>query len=324
MGVDRSGRVRFLNASMRALFSVEGEVESVPFYDVFPVNDFTRSLSNFVKDSNPTPIEQVLVLDADQVFLCQIWPVMSEDNRFQGVVASLKNMAAVQKLERGIDQALADLNRELRLPLTTIKGYVETLLEGAYQSDEVTRKFLQIINEETNRLARLVMSLEEASGAGQTPAAAEPTELIPILQQVAQMFESVAAQKNLSLQLKIEGEIPSLELEPNSFSKAVVNLVDNAVKCTGLSGYGTVTVECQSLGDKVRVAVRDSGPGIASDEQDQIFEAFYRVQQGPQSELGGTGLGLSVAKEAVEKAGGTLSVTSAPGQGATFEILLPV
>ncbi len=324
LAVDRSGRVRFMNPAMRQLFEVDGEVEKEKFWDVLPINDFTRGLSLQVKESDPVPMEQVVVLPGDQVFLAKIYPVISEEGRHQGAIASLKDMAAVQKIERGLDQFLSDVNAQLKLPLTSIKGYVETLLEGAYSSEEVTRRFLQVINEETNRLTRLVMSLEEAAGGQAAAASSSPTELAPLLGSCAQMFEQVAAQKNLALEVSIKDDLPDAEIDAEAVHKAVVNLVDNAVKCTGLMGYGKVRLEASHDGSEIVIKVSDTGPGIAAAEHEKVFERFYRVSQGPAAELGGTGLGLAVVKEVAEQHGGRVELASRPEQGATFTLFLPV
>ncbi|MCA9793174.1 MAG: PAS domain-containing protein [Candidatus Eremiobacteraeota bacterium] len=323
LAVDRSGRIRFLNPAMRELFEVGLEFENEKFWDVLPINDFTRALSQQVKESDPTPVEQVVVLPGDRVFVAQIKPVMGEEGRHQGAIATLKDMAAVQKIEKGIDQFLVDINSQLRLPLTAIKGYVETLLEGAYTSQEVTRRFLQVINDETNRLARLVMSLEEASGkAPAGPATA--TELAPLLYACAEMFEQVAAQKNLALEVSISDGLPIPEVDADGLRKAVVNLIDNAVKCTGLMGYGKVRLQARLVDNDIVITVSDTGPGIPEAEQERIFEQFYRVTEGPAAELGGTGLGLAVVKEVAERHGGSIGVLSRPEQGATFTFVLPL
>lgn len=293
-------------------------------WEVLPINDFTRSLSQAVKASEPEESEQVVVFPPDRVYVAQMIPVESPDGRNSGVVAYLRDMTAVQKIERGLDQFLTDVNAQLKLPLTAIKGYVETLLEGAYQNQEVTKRFLQVINEETNRLTRLVVSLEEAAtGPGSEPQKA-PTDLLVIIREVAGMFNQVAAEKNLALQLALPTSLPSLSVAGEGMRRVLVNLIDNAVKCTGLKGYGWVKVTVRETPTDVEIVVADSGVGIDPDEQDKVFERFYRVTTGPAAELGGTGLGLAVAQEIVEQHGGSVSVASQVGDGATFTVKLPL
>ena len=293
-------------------------------WEVLPINDFTRNLSQAVKASEPEESEQVVVFPPDRVYVAQMIPVESPDGRNSGVVAYLRDMTAVQKIERGLDQFLTDVNAQLKLPLTAIKGYVETLLEGAYQNQEVTKRFLQVINEETNRLTRLVVSLEEAAtGPGSEPQKA-PTDLLVIIREVAGMFNQVATEKNLALQLALPTSLPSLSVAGEGMRRVLVNLIDNAVKCTGLKGYGWVKVTVRETPTDVEIVVADSGVGIDPDEQEKIFERFYRVTAGPAAELGGTGLGLAVAQEIVEQHGGSVCVTSQVGEGAAFTVRLPI
>ncbi|MBI3925952.1 MAG: PAS domain-containing sensor histidine kinase [Armatimonadetes bacterium] len=323
LGVDRSGRIKFINPAACRLLEIRGDVLEEKFWDVFPINDFTRSLSGIVNDYDPSPTEQVVVFPDDRVYLAALIPVFNE-GRNQGVVALLRDMAAVQKIEKGIDQFLADINRQLKLPLTAIKGYVETLLEGAYTNEAITRRFLQVINEETNRLTRLAVSLEEAAGAAGPAPAPEPTDLVPLVRASVEMFSSIAAEKNLQLKAELPDRLPPVMVEREGFRKVLINLIDNAVKCTGLKGHGWVRVSGDCREGSVIVAVNDSGVGIPEPEQERIFEQFYRVKTGPAAELGGTGLGLFLAREIVSRLGGTITVESKPEEGATFSVRLPL
>lgn len=325
LGVDRSGRIRFLNASARELLELDADLDVIDLevWNALPRSDFSKLLGGAVKAVQTQPTEQVQAFPGERVCLVQILPVDSEDGRLQGWAVYLRDMSAVKKLEQGLEQFLVDVNQQLKLPLTSIKGYVETLLEGAYQSPEVTRRFLQVINEETNRLTRLVVSMEEAAAPKPVKAAPVPTDLISLLREVITLFSRVAAEKGVHLSADVPSQMAQVRVRPQDFRKAIVNLLDNAVKCTGLKGGGSVTVTLTARRQSVEIQVVDTGVGIAPDELDKVFEKFYRVQQGPAAELGGTGLGLSVVREVLQDLGGKVSVTSEVGAGATFLLSLP-
>jgi len=325
LGVDRSGRVRFVN--QRALDLLGGTTASEwldqAIWDVLPVCDFLKLLGQTVKSSHDTMVEQVVLIPPQSLFVAQVSPVHSEENRLQGWVTFLKDMTPVQQIEKNLDELLRDVNQQLRTPLTAIKGYVETLLEGAYQSPEVTRRFLQVINDETNRLARIVLSLDEASSPPAPPAAPSEVELVPMLRRAATMFEAVAREKNLSLVCDLPDRLPAVEVREDEIYKAIVNLLDNAVKCTGLKGHGKVTLRAEARRTGLEIQVKDTGVGIPPDETEKIFERFYRVENGPAAELGGTGLGLSVSRQIALEHNGQLEVVSQEGEGSTFTLRLP-
>lgn len=319
LGVDKSSRVRFLNPKAAELFEVDAKkaVDS-KLWDVLPINDFTRSLSSLVNESDPEPKEQVVVFPGDRLFVAQFLPVYSE-NRCTGVVCTLKDMAGVQKIEKSIEQFVTDVTRQLKVPLTAIKGFAETLLEGAYQNAEITRHFLQVINEETNRLARLVLSLEGAAQPDRTPRLNKrPLPVLTLVEGSVALFKEMAEEKNLQLTLEIPEHLPLVDVDHEQMRRVIDNLIDNALKFTGLLGEGSVKVTASAHQGEVLVSVTDTGVGIEPAEHGRIFDQFYRVDHGPASELGGTGLGLSVARTVVEAHGGRIGVESEPGAGARF------
>lgn len=325
LGVDRSGRVRFVNHKALKLLAPDPKAEWVDqsIWDVLPTSDFLKLLGQTVKSSVDTAVEQVVLIPPQSLCLCQLSPVHNEENRLQGWVAYLRDMTPVQQIEKGLDDLLRDVNQQLRTPITAIKGYVETLLEGAYQSPEVTKRFLQVINEETNRVTRLVLSLEEAANPNAKPVEPVQLDLTPMLRRAATMFEGVAREKNLLLVCDLPERLPAVEVREEEIHKVVVNLLDNAVKCTGLKGHGQVKLQAEARRAGLEIHVSDTGVGIAEHELPKIFEKFYRVQDGPAAELGGTGLGLAVSKQITEEHGGTLEVRSEVAQGTTFTIRLP-
>jgi two-component system phosphate regulon sensor histidine kinase PhoR len=327
LGLDRSGRIRFLNRAAGSLLEVDSEVVlDQEVWEALPVTEFSRYLGQLVKSGANTRREQIFGFSEGHVCAVQVVPVDSDDGRLQGWVLYLRDMTAVQKIEKGLEQFLTDINRELKLPLTSIKGYVETLLEGAYQSPEVTKRFLQIINEETNRLARLVISLEEASAPKAAQEQLWETSLTDMLKEVAAVFGASAAEKGIDLAVDLPGFVPKFPLRAGALRKALTNLVDNALKSCALkeSGKGEVTIQLELRRDCTLIHIKDNGVGIAPEFHTQVFEKFFRVKTGPLAELGGTGLGLAVAQEAVRDNQGTLTLQSNIDQGAVFTISLPV
>jgi two-component system phosphate regulon sensor histidine kinase PhoR len=326
IGIDKSGRIRIFNPMASQLFALAAsEALDRKIWDVFRVTDFTRALISMVKESSAAPREQVILFPGERIFLSQLIPVRSEDGRLQGAVAILKDMTTLHQMEKDMTQFVGTVSHELKVPLTSIKGFVETLLEGAYTDGPVCRKFLQIINEETNRLARLIVSLLNVSSGsgGEDRLEKKPIEIDKLIGGVVGLLQPIAAEKNLTLTLRAPEELPLVPADEDKIKQVIMNLLDNAIKFTGIMKEGSVIVELLRERKGIRVRVIDTGIGIPEEEHDKIFERFYRVKEGPAAELGGTGLGLSITKQIVEAHGGNLSLESAPGRGSTFSFLLP-
>lgn len=326
IGIDKQGKIRIFNPMASQLFNIpEKDALEKKIWDVFRVTDFTRALIGIVKESGSTSKEQVILFPGERVFLSQLIPVRTEDGRIQGAVAILKDMTTIRQMEQDMTQFVANVSHELKVPLTSIKGFVETLLEGAYADGPVCRKFLQIINEETNRLARLIVSLLNVSSgpAQERPLELKPLELGRLLGGIVDLLKPIAAQKNLALEMDVPDDLPIVPADEDKIKQVIVNLLDNAIKFTGILKKGSVRVEVTKERKGVRVKVCDTGIGIPPEEHEKIFERFYRVKEGPAAELGGTGLGLSISKQIVEAHGGAIALESAPEKGSTFSFLLP-
>ncbi len=325
LGIDRSGEIRVFNRQAGELFGLHPrDALGRGLLETLPLTDFTRAFISLIKVSEPVASEQVMVFPGDRLYAVQMAPVRTDRGRNLGAIAILRDMAGVQKIERGLDQIIEDMTRRISVPLTSIKGFVETLLEGNFLDRDITHRFLQIINEETNRLVRLVMSLEQSAHAGEAATLSRRRgRLEPVVEAAVEMFRPVAAGKKVELQVVAADDLPWLDLDPDLLKRAVVNLVDNAIRFTGVRGKGRVRVSTAIQGDEVRLEVKDTGVGITPGDLPHIFERFYRAMEGPGAELGGTGLGLSVAREIVVAHGGRIEVDSTPGRGSTFTVFLP-
>ena len=331
LGIDRDGRIHFINRAACRLFEVNVEqVTGQKIWDALQMNDFTRAFVRFVKSGEGGGREQMIVMPDQRALHAQFQSVRPGEGRVVGAVAVLRDVTSVMRIENDVVTLVARISEEVKVPLTSIKGYVETLLEGAYTEPAVLRRFLQIINDETNRLARLLVGLMEAGGS-RTPAEAPlgVVALGPLVRDVASNLSPLAQQKGLVLEIDISGAVPPVRANEALLRQAVTNLLDNAIKFCGVrtqdegSEAGWVRVLARTSPEGVRLEVSDNGIGIPESEQERIFERFYRVTAGPAGQLGGTGLGLSIARENITGCGGRLEVHSTPGHGAAFIVTLP-
>jgi two-component system phosphate regulon sensor histidine kinase PhoR len=216
---------------------------------------------------------------------------------------------------------VANASHELKTPLTSIRGYAETLLSGGLEDEANRTRFVETIRDQASRLETLVEDLLELADLerADAPLDLKDWDLGEIVRDVAATYEDVASRRGIRLSL--EGRTGfRARVDRKRLELALRNLLDNAVKYTD---RGTVSVRMEEHGDAVRVSVTDTGRGITAEHLPRVFERFYRVDRGRSRALGGTGLGLSIVKHAVQLHGGHVGVESEAEQGSTFWIELP-
>ena len=241
-----------------------------------------------------------------------------------GVLVILRDVTRLRQLERLRRDFVANVSHELKTPVTSIQGFVETLREGAVKDPEKADRFLGIIARQAERLGAIIDDLLSLSRLEQG-LQAEPFEMpevavSDVIQAAVAMCERGAAEGNVALRVDCPAGLHARVL-PQLMEQAIGNLLDNAIKFSDVDSL--VSIEAGVHGDSVVIAVRDTGAGIAAEHRDRIFERFYRVDKGRSRDLGGTGLGLAIVKHIVQVHGGSVSVDSAVGRGSTFTIRIP-
>jgi two-component system phosphate regulon sensor histidine kinase PhoR len=217
---------------------------------------------------------------------------------------------------------VANVSHELRTPLSLIKGYTETLLDGAKDDPAVAVKFLQTIDRNAERLKLLIEDLLTISEleSGRMRLQLQPVSLPVFVGKLVEDFQPRASARNV----RFVNAVPELVVsaDPNRLGQVFSNLVDNAIKY-GRTG-GTVNLLARASKDgMVEICVGDDGPGIPEEACERVFERFYRVDKARSREQGGTGLGLSIVKHIVQSHGGRVWVESEPGKGSRFYFSLP-
>lgn len=335
IGVDRTGAIRMFNAAAAKIFGVVPEaVLGRIVWDVLPPGEFSRDFIAQIKENEPDPVQKVMLLTEDKLFSVRMTAVRSGRGRSLGAYAVMRDVSGVHKIERGLDEIFTGLTREISIPLTTIKGFVETLLDGAYIDDPmVTRKFLQIINGETNNLVRLVMSLDSVVHMDKEPPLNKTRFRIEnLIESCTSTFAPIAESKQVDISCTFSGDLPWITADERLINRAFVNLLDNAVRyaavkraeARGEQENGKVDVSVEVRKREFYIKIQDNGIGISAEDKPHIFERFFRGSNPEAANLGGTGLGLSVAEGVVKAHGGHIEVESEPGRGACFTVVLPV
>jgi len=241
-----------------------------------------------------------------------------------GVLTILRDVTRLRRLERLRRDFVANVSHELKTPVTSIQGFVETLREGAAKDPEKADHFMGILAEQANRLGAIIDDLLSLSRLEQDSAAGQfemtETGLLGMLQSAAAVCEHRAAQRQVNIRIDCP-EALCARVSHQLLEQAICNLLDNAIKFSATGGV--VSVEASGLDDDLIIAVRDAGPGIAAEHLGRIFERFYRVDKGRSRDLGGTGLGLAIVKHIAQAHGGSVCVDSTVGKGSTFTIRIP-
>jgi two-component system OmpR family sensor kinase/two-component system sensor histidine kinase BaeS len=220
----------------------------------------------------------------------------------------------LQRAETLRRNLMADIAHELRTPLTVMQGSLRALLDGVYPLE---LKEIASIYDETRLLSRLVADLRELALAesGQLALKVQPVEVATVMQTVADQFTAAAEAQETRIAVVNGYAMPLVQADPDRLTQVLHNLLTNALRHT--SG-GAITVSGESLDERVRISVQDTGEGIAPQELTHVFDRFYRADNSRSRVTGGVGLGLAIAKAWVEAMGGTIGVRSEPGHGSTF------
>ena len=241
-----------------------------------------------------------------------------------GVVVVLNDVTRMRQYEAIRRDFVANVSHEIKTPVTTIKGFAETLLDGALDDRRDAERFLRIIVGQADRLSAIIEDLLSLSslesGSEAATISLERGSIRDVLQVALDVCEMKAADKHITLALSCSDDLYE-EINPPLLEQAVVNLIDNAVK---YSPEGSSVEVSASIGPAgLSIKVKDAGPGIRREHLPRLFERFYRVDKARSRDMGGTGLGLSIVKHIAVAHGGGVAVESTPGIGSTFSITLP-
>ncbi len=262
--------------------------------------------------------QQLELQAADHCLKGQITPITG--GQYLIMLADCTDKERLDQLRRDF---ASNVSHELRTPLTSVQGFVDTLLDGAWQDPEACQHFLKIIKRETARLTRLVADLLDLSRleTRRLERPIVPVDLGKVARRVSELVEKRAQDKGLKLQTAIAEDFPLVMGDKDLLHQVLLNLLDNAISYTE---EGFVELRATLDGKTARIEVADSGPGISPEDQERIFERFYRVDKARSRHAGGTGLGLAIARFAVERMGGKIGLESQLGRGSTFWVELPV
>jgi two-component system phosphate regulon sensor histidine kinase PhoR len=319
------GEIVLVNPAASRLFPIEGAINRA-----MPVKQISdRSIRELFErvqaHGNRLFREELTAMTSkgERVLKVSAVPVMQAE-RFDGTVYVINDITRLRNLERMRRDFVSSVSHELRTPLASIRGYTETLLEGAMNDPGHAAAFLKIILQESEQLTALINDVLDLSKieSGKIEYAFAPVDVKPQLEKTVAMFLPTAQKKGVRIELAISEGLPPVLADSGYFDVVMRNLVDNAVKYVE-ERNGLVRIRAFARPGSVSIEVEDNGIGIPQGDLDRIFERFYRVDKARSRQLGGTGLGLSIVKHIVLAHKGDIQVRSRVNRGSVFTVTLP-
>jgi len=232
-------------------------------------------------------------------------------------------MQELERVEHYRREFLGNVSHELKTPIFAIRGFAETLLDGALDDERVRRSFVKKVLRNAHRLGNLAEDLSSVARIemGELAMDLQPLNLIELSAEVVESLESKASKRNITLRLTMQENLPHVMADPHHISQVLSNLIDNGIKY-GHDG-GHIEVIARTLSEpSIKVSVVDNGVGIPAEYISRLTERFFRVESSRSSKLGGTGLGLAIVKHILSAHGSQLMIESIPGSGSTFGFTL--
>lgn len=325
IAVDLSGQIIHANAAARALLDLsDEEMENLNFSGILQKFG-KKDIADGIKNITSSEVMNEIVMYRSNILSIRYARFTAEDDNDIGVIMLIQDITESQKLEQMQTDFVANVSHELRTPLTTIKSYTETLLESGIEDEETQKNFLMVIDDETERMSRLVKELLQLSrlDSHREKMNFKELEVGKILEDCVKKITLTAQAKEQTVECVYDRNTPLYIMgDRDKMQQVILNILTNSIKYT--QAGGKIRLNAWKEDDVVCITVEDNGIGISDAELSRIFERFYRVDKARSRAMGGTGLGLSIAKQIIEVHGGSILAQSKEGSGTTMQITLPL
>jgi len=341
MLTDLKGMILLSNAAIRSLFGIESSIEGKTIMETLRKTELVELIDRMAETKKPVSHE-IEMTYPKELFLMVTAAPYSVKGELSGAVLAFHDITRLKQLEDIRKDFVANVSHEIKTPITAIRGFAETLLEGALEDKENAHKFLETIKNHSERLNSLVSDLLTLSRIelGDIKIEKETVNLSNVVDIVFETLKEKAQTKGLYLRKEIAPGPQEIKADRNRVIQILLNLVDNAIKFTEKGG---ITVRVRNaefrMGNKgvseeipkseiaipqsIEISVEDTGIGIPKKHLSRLGERFYRVDKARSRELGGTGLGLAIVKHLVKAHGWEMKIESIPGKGTTAKIIIP-
>lgn len=323
MLIQTSGRIMLVNRAMEEMTGLSsGELIGKRHIEAGKSFGLSQLIDRSLKTGERFRDEVHLYYPKERILDAHIAPYVGESGELRGVVAVLHDVTETRRLEQIRSEFVANVSHELKTPVTSVKGFAETLLDGAMYDEATLREFLKIIYDESDRLHRLISDILDLSRIEQhrIPLKMEQLNVVDVITETAQTMRKRIEKKQLELVLPQKRHV-MMEADKDRLRQILLNLVTNAIAYT--PDKGRIEISLIERENELDLIVSDTGIGISEKDLPRIFERFYRVDKARSRQSGGTGLGLAIVKHLVESYHGKIRVESEEGKGSTFIVTLP-
>jgi len=325
VAVDLSGRIIHANqAAMRMLKTSEGDLENKLYDEIIKGLKDDLILEKLAEKCEDGPAAETFS-GGGSTYALRYDRFKDEKGADIGIIMIIQDITERQKMENMQTDFVANVSHELKTPLTTIKSYTETLLEGTLSEAETARNFLTIIDTEADRMNRLVKELLQLSRLDhkQEKWFKKEINLIPLLKACVTNIEISAKAKNQHMNciFNYEEEIRTV-IDKDGIEQVILNILSNAIKYT--KAGGRIDIDAFVSNKKAFIVITDNGIGIPEGEISRVFERFFRVDRARSRSMGGTGLGLAISKQIIEEHDGSIELSSREGRGTKVTVILPL
>lgn len=330
LATDRRGNVTIVNNMALQLLGVEHEDELIgkSIIDALDIrHDYT--VRQLVNSEQKEMILDMSNSGSNLILNAYFSPIQRESGFVSGLVCVLHDVTSQQKEEQERKEFVSNVSHELRTPLTSVKSYVEALSDGAWQDKEIAPQFLKVVQDETERMIRMINDLLSLSrmDAGTTKLNLEYVNINELFNYILNRFDMIIKKeedpkkKKYTIERFFTKKDLWVEIDTDKFTQVIDNIMNNAIKYS--PDGGVITARLLETHNHVIMSISDQGLGIPRKDLSHIFDRFFRVDKARSRKQGGTGLGLAISKEVVNMLGGQIWVDSVEGKGSTFYISLP-
>ncbi|MFG6113642.1 cell wall metabolism sensor histidine kinase WalK [Halobacillus sp. MO56] len=322
IATDRLGAITLMNKPASNLIGQSfDDVQGQSLFDVLDLNDQISDISE-VQDTGSMLVdmstdEQYMVLKANFSY------VLDERQNMNGFITVISDVTEQEKVERERREFVSNVSHELRTPLTTMRSYLEALTDGAWTDKEIAPRFLEVTQNETERMIRLVNDLLQLSKMDSKghELFKDRVEFIEFYHHIIDRFE-MNKEEGITFERNLPKETVYVWMDKDKITQVMDNIISNAIKYSPEGG--TIRFRTQKFHNKLQISVSDEGMGIPAEKVDKIFDRFYRVDKARTRKLGGTGLGLAIAREMIEAHHGQIWAESKENKGTTVHFTLPL
>ena len=319
----KDGRVQLVNRSLQEFFGLKTDVRGQTIMEAFRLQELAEVTKRLPRERIVQGLELQLPGVRGRWLEVNAAAVLDREGLQHGSILVFHDLPRLKQLENTSQEFVANVSHELRTPLSLIKGFVETLLDGARNDPELSVRFLRTIEKHTDRLTYLIEDLLTISRleSGQIVLSLHELDLREEAAHVIDDLQARASEKQTTLRNEMPADLRA-RADADRLQQVLFNLVENAIKYGRAEGTVVIGGQLNSSG-MAEIWVRDDGPGIPAESRERIFERFYRVDRARSRETGGTGLGLAIVKHIIQAHGGEVWVKCELGQGASFFLTLP-